>query len=34
VVTASADCVVKEIKAKEGMQVSSNQIIMLLEEKS
>lgn len=32
VVTASASYRVKEVKAKEGLQVSSNQIIMLLEE--
>jgi len=32
VVTASDDYIVKELKTKEGAQVSSNQIIMVMEE--
>jgi biotin carboxyl carrier protein len=32
VVTASANYRVKELKSKEGAQVSSNQIIMVMEE--
>jgi len=33
VVAATSDSVIKEIKVTEGTQVSSNQIMMLLEEK-